>query len=52
MREGGGRMASSQARAEVRAFIGGSEFNSQTSVPQEEVGVNVFYARCGCSFIV
>ena len=33
-------MASSQARAEVRADIGGGEFNSQTSVPQEEVGVN------------
>ena len=33
-------MASSQARAEVWADIEGCEFNSQTSVPQEEVGVN------------
>ena len=45
-------MASSQARAEVRAYIGGCEFNSQTSVPQEEVGVNDVDARCSCSFIV
>ena len=52
MREGRGRMASSQARAGVRADIGGCEFNSQTSVPQEEVGVNVLDARRGCSFIV
>ena len=34
-------MASSQARVEVRAYIGGCEFNSQTSAPQEEEGVNV-----------
>ena len=45
-------MASSQTRAEVRADIGGCEFNSPTSVPQEELGVNDLDARYGCSFIV